>query len=128
MNDIRLSVRHVASLHLGPSAPLVEVGGGLLLSGIAGFDVVDHRSGAGSFSHARRRALVLDDVRIAIPIRDSALDPDGEPISADLGGGELCPNRLLNLLILLSGSALRGRSLGRWGRFDGLAPQGRCQK
>jgi len=102
MNDIRLSVRHVASLHLGPSAPLVEVGGGLLLSGIAGFDVVDHRSGSSSLSHARRRALMLDDVRIALPIGDPALDPDGEPIFADLRGRELCPDSLLDLLILLS--------------------------
>lgn len=123
-----MAVRHVASFDLGSSPALVEVLGSLLFSGVTGLDVVNHRSSSGSLSHARRRALMLDDVGIALPIRNPALHPDSKPILADLRSSELGPDSLFNLFILLSGRALWGRSLGRCRRLGSLARQDRCQK
>ncbi len=123
-----MAVGHVASFHLGSSSSLVEVGSGLLFGSVAGFDIVNHSSGSGSFSHTRRRALMLDDVRIALPVCDPALHPDREPIFADLGRREFCPDRLLDLLILLSSRALWRRSFGGCRRLRRLTRQDRCQK
>ena len=79
----------VPALHLGPTAALFEVRGGLLLRGVADDDGVVDRDCSSRFCHACRIAFVLHDIGPAFNGGNAALHVDCEFVGGQLRFGKL---------------------------------------